>query len=221
MEKSQMGRTRLATWENMRVVLLFFLALGLFCGAGWLFLNKGLYLLPDKMCEGTLERGTVEQVLPRARSADSGSDRTGVGDDLRFWCHVVTSDDVSLSGEARVQYVSRKDWLEYYTGSGGRHRIIRASAGGIEALAQIDPGADTSSVYVSCVPPGLDKHEASQQPYAVVAEAQIHGRARATGVSLGQTLTDFAYQLTRHAYKLAECRAPRDFPAELPRYKDR
>ncbi|GHI04450.1 hypothetical protein [Streptomyces cellostaticus] len=37
---------------------------------------------------------------------------------------------------------------------------------------------------------------------------------------LRQALTDFAYQLTQHAYKLAECKDSRGFPKELPRYKD-
>ncbi|MFG2120559.1 hypothetical protein [Streptomyces sp. NPDC048710] len=212
MEKSQMSRTR--------VILLFFVALGLFCGAGWLFLNKGLYLLPDKMCEGTLERDMVKEVLPRAQSADSGSDRQGAGDDLTFWCHVTTSDDVSLSGEARVQPASPEEWLEAYRGSGIRHRIIRVSVGDIEALAQIDPSADTSSVYVPCAPPGVPAYNASES-YAVIGETRVYGRPKATGVPLRQALTDFAYQLSKHAYKLAECKAPRDFPAELPRYKDR
>jgi hypothetical protein len=219
MEKSHRSRTQPASWQNTKVILLLFVALGLFCGAGWLFLNKGLYLLPDKMCEGTLERNVVKQVLPPARSADSGSDSQGTGDDLTFWCHVTTSDDVSLSGEARVQPASREEWLEHYRGSGVRHRIIRVSVGDIEALAQIDPSADTSSVYVPCAPPGLPKHDASQ-PYAVIGETRIYGRSKATGVPLRQALTDFAYQLTKHAYKLAECKDPRHFPVELPRYKD-
>ncbi|MFD5796142.1 hypothetical protein ACFWIO_21915 [Streptomyces diastatochromogenes] len=205
--------------SRTKVILLFFVALGLFCGAGWLFLNKGLYLLPDKMCEGALERDMVQQVLPRAQSADSGSDRQGAGDDLSFWCHVTTSDDVSLSGEARVQSVSQQQWLDSYRGSGGGHRIIRVSVGDIEAMAQIDPGTDTSSVYVPCAPPGLTRQEASE-PYAVIGETRVYGSAKATGMPLRQALTDFAYQLSKRAYKLAECKAPRDFPAELPRYKD-
>ncbi|MEV6536732.1 hypothetical protein AB0M86_45490 [Streptomyces sp. NPDC051639] len=217
MEKSEKSRASLASWRNGRVVLLFLVVLGLFCGAGWTFLNKGLYLLPGKMCEGTLERDMVKSVLPSARSADSGSDSQGAGDGLAFWCHVTTSDDSSLSGEARVQPTSREKWLAYYRGSGGKNRIIRVSVGGIEALAQVDSGADTSSVYVPCAPPSVPSYNASQ-PYAVVGEARIHGTARATGVPLRQTLTDFAYQLAQHAYKLAECKDPRAFPEELPRY---
>ncbi|MCX4435899.1 hypothetical protein [Streptomyces mirabilis] len=195
------------------------MVLGLFCGAGWTFLNKGLYLLPGKMCEGTLERGMVKSVLPSARSADSGSHNQGAGYDLTFWCHVTTTNDSSISGEARVQPTSREKWLAYYRGSGSQNRIIRVSVGEIEALAQVDPDADTSSVYVPCAPPGVPSYNASQ-PYAVVGEARTHGPAKATGVPLRQALTDFAYQLAKHAYKLAECKDPRDFPKELPRYEN-
>ncbi|GHH02393.1 hypothetical protein [Streptomyces rubradiris] len=35
---------------------------------------------------------------------------------------------------------------------------------------------------------------------------------------LRQTLTDFAYRLTRHAYDLAGCEGSRPLPGELPRY---
>lgn len=219
MGKPQNSPTPLTSWRNTRVVLLFLVVLGLFCGAGWTFLNKGLYLLPGKMCEGTLERDMVKSVLPSARSADSGSDSRGPGDGLTFWCYVTTSNDSSISGEARVQPISRERWLAYYRGSGGQDRIIRVSVGSIEALAQVNPGADTSSVYVPCAPPSVPSYNASQ-PYAVVGEARIDGPAKATGVPLRQALTDFAYQLTKHAYKLAECKEPRDFPEELPRYEN-
>ncbi|MGX4691709.1 hypothetical protein [Streptomyces sp. JNUCC 63] len=75
-------------------------------------------------------------------------------------------------------------------------------------------------MYVPCAPPGVPSYNASQ-PYAVVGEALVYGRAKVTGVPLHQALTDFAYQLTKHAYKLAECKAPRDFPEQLPRYEER
>ena len=220
MEESQGSQKKPASRGNGKVVLLVLLVLGLFCGAGWAFLNKGLYLLPDKMCEGALTRDTAKQVLPNTRSADSSSKSQGAGDDLTFWCRVTTSGDSSLSGEARVQQVSRDKWLDYYRGSGGRHRIIRVSVGDIEALAQIDSGETTSSVYVPCTPPAVPAYNASR-PYAVVGEARVYGSAKAKGVPLRQTLTDFAYQLTQHAYRLAECKNARDFPKELSRYEDR
>jgi hypothetical protein len=55
----------------------------------------------------------------------------------------------------------------------------------------------------------------------VVGEAWLHGPAKAKGVALRQALTDFAYQVTQHAYASAECKAPRNFPKELPRYESR
>jgi hypothetical protein len=90
-------RSPLSSWQNWRVILLFLVGLGLICGAGWTFLNKGLYLLPDKMCDGSLKKELVQRVLPRAQSADSDSDTIGTGADLAFSCHVSTSNDSLLS----------------------------------------------------------------------------------------------------------------------------
>jgi hypothetical protein len=180
-------------------------------------LTSGLERLPDRMCEGALARSTVKQALPKARSADTGSRTLGAGSDLELWCYVNTSGDSALSGEARVQPLSQEEWLEYYRGAGGQNRVIRLSAGDMEAVARIDPDEDTTSVYVPCAPPSVPSYNASE-PYAVVAETRVDGAAGAEGVPLRQTLTDFAYQLSRHAYELAECEPHRDFPAELPRY---
>ncbi|MFK4147958.1 hypothetical protein [Streptomyces sp. NPDC004065] len=210
----------LAHWRGGKVVLLFLLVLGVFCGGGWMFLNKGLYLLPDRMCEDTLDRDTVKQVLPNVRSADSSANTQGAGDGLTFWCRVTTSSDSSLSGEARVRQVSRGQWLEYYRGAGERSRVVRVSVEGVEALARIDSGETTSAVYVPCTPPAVPEYNASR-PYAVAAEARVYGPARAAGVPLRQALTDFAYRLARHAYHVAECEKRRELPRELPRYKER
>ncbi|MGW6927181.1 hypothetical protein ACWGA9_38960 [Streptomyces sp. NPDC054950] len=46
------------------------------------------------------------------------------------------------------------------------------------------------------------------------------GDSRASGAALRQAVTDFAYQLTKHAYELAECQARRTLPEELPRYQE-
>lgn len=219
MEQTQKRRTRFSSLGRGKMILLSLALLGLFCGAGWIFENKGLYLLPKEMCDGVLARDTVKQILPGARSADSDSGSRGVGADLTLRCHVATSGDSSLSGEASVRQLSLDDWLDYYRSSGGAKRIIRVSAGDIEALAQIDPGGTTSSVYVPCSPPAVPEYN-SGRSYAVVGETYVYGSAKAKGIPLRQTLTDFAYRLSKHAYKLAECKTPRDFPKDLPRYKD-
>ncbi|MFI8238826.1 hypothetical protein ACIF83_16400 [Streptomyces sp. NPDC085866] len=206
----------------------FLLSLAGLCLAGlvvWFgyvqFFTKGLEHLPVTMCENTVERDQVVQVLPQARSAEEASMHQNAGDDFTFYCHVVTSSASSLWGETRVRPVSKADWLESYRGSGGDKRIIRASADGIEAVAQLDPEDGVAAVYVPCAPPAVPSSDASED-YAVITEVSVrtYEDPKATGTALGQTLTDIAYQLTEHAYKLAECKESRDFPAKLPRYKD-
>lgn len=219
MEQTQKSRTQLSFLGRGKMILLSLAVLGLFCGAGWLFENKGLYLLPKEMCDGVLARDTVKQVLPGARSAGSDSGSRGVGANLTLRCHVATSGGSSLSGGASVRQLSLNDWIDYYRSSGGTNQIIRVSAGDIEALVQIDPDGTTSSVYVPCSPPAVPEYNAGR-PYAVVGETYVSGSAKAKGIPLRQALTDFAYRLSKHAYELAECKTPRDFPKDLPRYKD-
>lgn len=161
----------------------------------------------------------VTRVLPNARSADEGSHSRGVGAGLSFSCYVTTSNDSGISGEARVQAASSQEWLKHYRETGGNKKVIRMSAGAVEALAQIDSENGTASVYVPCTPPAVPEYNASE-PYAVIGEARVDGGTDITGRPLRQTLTDFAYRLTEHAYELAECKDARDFPEELPRYED-
>ncbi|MDQ0958786.1 hypothetical protein QFZ66_002664 [Streptomyces sp. B4I13] len=219
METSTWSQETRATWESGRGVVLCLVVLSLLGGATWLFFIKGLYVLPKKMCDGTLARGTVTQVLPNARSADHGYRSRGVGDDFSFSCYVTTSNDSSLSGEARIKPLSSDKWLKYYQEAVDRNGLVRVSVGDIQALARIDSEAGTSSVYVPCAPPVVPEYNASV-PYAVVGEARVDGSVEVTGRPLGQTLTDFAYRLAQHAYKLAECKDPRSFPERLPRYED-
>ncbi|MFE9095590.1 hypothetical protein [Streptomyces sp. NPDC007264] len=180
------------------------------------FFTKGLEHLHAKICDGAVERNLVVQLLPPARSAEEGSEHRNSGDRLTYYCHVVTSSDSSLWGEARVRPVSKTDWLDGYRGSGGDNSIIRTSIDGIEALAQLD--GEQAAVYVACVPPAVPSYNASED-YAVITRVEASGDVKATGMALRQALTDFAYRLTKHAYGLAECKVPRNFPEELPRYK--
>ncbi|MFF8728209.1 hypothetical protein ACF073_17195 [Streptomyces sp. NPDC015171] len=189
----------------------------LLVGTGaWFALTTGLDRLPSKVCDGAVERDLVIRTLPRTRTAEEGSERRREGVDLRFSCHVYTSADSILSGVARVDDASPQAWLSHYGGSPAR-RTVRVSSDGIEALAEVDGDGGSSSVYVPCDPRGVRAGDADRT-YAVVAEAQVVGKARVSGTALGQALTDFAYRLTEHAYELAGCEKPRDFPDELPRY---
>ncbi|MFF3329076.1 hypothetical protein ACFYWX_05860 [Streptomyces sp. NPDC002888] len=218
MDKSAWRRGTIASWESGKGFLLGLLILCLVGGGTWLFTIKGLYLLPEKMCEGTLERGMVTQVLPQVRSAEDGSGRRGGGESFSFSCYVHTSSNASLWGRAQVRPVFHEQWVESYRGSGD-HRIISVSADGIEALAQLEADDAVAALFVPCVPPVIPPYNASA-PYAVITEVSVSGDTEATGRTLGQALTDIAYSLTEHAYELAECKKARNFPEELPRYED-
>ncbi|WP_432033160.1 hypothetical protein [Streptomyces antibioticus] len=218
MDKRTWSRDRLATWESGKGLLLGLVILSLLGGGTWIFFVKGLYLLPEDMCDGTLKRGTVTRVLPQARAADTGSRAHGAGPDLSFSCDVTTSGSSYLSGLARVLPVSREKWLDSYRGSGGDNRIVHVSAdGGIEAVAELESGS--AGVYVPCEPPGVPSYNASAD-YGVVTEFSVSDDSKVTGAELRQILTDVAYRMSRHTYELAECGKGRDLPAELPRYEE-
>ncbi|WP_251093724.1 hypothetical protein [Streptomyces sp. Caat 7-52] len=190
----------------------------LVCGGLLLFFVKGLYLLPDKVCESSVQRDVVIRTLPRARAADEWADHTGAGRDFTFGCRISTSGDSMLTGKVELRESSKAAWEEGYSSLAGTD-VVRTSAGRVAALAQIDPDDGLASVYVPCEP--KDPREAGASgPRALVAEASVVGKSRASGADLRQALTDFAYQLTRHAYSLAQCKEPRDFPEKLPRYGD-
>lgn len=212
------NRESTSTRYNAKGLLLSLTVLCLVGVAAWFmyaqFFTKGLERLPAKICEGAVERDTVIQVLPAARSAEEGARRGNSGNDQVFSCHVSTSDDSSLLGRSWVRPVSKADWLASYGGSGGNNQVIHKSVGGIEALAQLD--TEQAAVYVPCVSSALSSGDASDD-YAVITSLEAGGDLKETGTALRQSLTDIAYQLTKHAYKLAECEGPRDFPEELPR----
>ncbi len=190
-------------------------------GGGWFgyqqLFTKGLDKLSAAVCDKAVTRETVVRVLPDSRSADQSAERSGSGTNFSFRCRVVTSGDSFLSGEVKIQDASERTWADFY-GSHAGTTLLRSSADGVEALAQLDNHHGTASVYVPCVPRGAQADTASES-YALVAEARAIGDTRSTGTSLRQAVTDFAYQLTKHAYELGDCRQPHTFPAELPRYK--
>ncbi|MFI9247668.1 hypothetical protein ACIGXF_35005 [Streptomyces sp. NPDC053086] len=202
----------------------FFIAtaiLVLVCSGLFLFFVKGLYLLPDKVCEASVERDLVIRALPRARAADQWADHGGSGRDFFFGCRVSTSGDSILSGGVNLRESAMADWVDDYSSSSGT-AVVRTSAGRVAGLAQVDADHGVASVYVPCEPKDEREGEgAASGPRALVAEASVTGKSRVSGAALRQALTDFAYQLTRHAYTLAECKDPRPFPAQLPRYGDR
>jgi hypothetical protein len=218
-DKSAWSRGAIATWESGKGFLLGLLVLGVVGSGTWLFMIKGLYLLPEKMCEGTLERSVVTKVLPQVRSAEDGSGRRGAGESFSFSCYVNTSDKSSLWGRSEVQPVSRERWVHSFRESDDQHRIVSVSADGIEALAQIDADGAVAGMFVPCVPPVVPSYNAGQS-YAVITEVSVSGDTKTTGTALRQVLTDIAYRLTEHTYERAECKEVRKFPEELPRYKD-
>jgi hypothetical protein len=210
---------KIASQYSLKGLLLGLVIVGL-VGAGVVFFFvKGLYLLPGKVCENSVQRDLAIQALPRARAADQGADQHGSGRDFVFTCSISTSGDSALSGRVDLQDTSASGWVDFY-GEHAGHQIVRVSENGVEALTQTDSDGGFASVYVPCVPKSVEADTASDG-FALVAQAHVTGESRATGRELRQAVTDFAYQLSRHAYELAECKARRDFPAELPLYKDR
>ncbi|GAA0930002.1 hypothetical protein [Streptomyces thermoalcalitolerans] len=194
--------------------------------AGWFgyvqTFTKGLERLPAKVCENTVERDLVIQVLPPARSAEEWAGLRNTKYDFTFQCQVVTSSESSVWGRIWVQPVSKADWLERFRESRDE-KIVRVSVDGVEALAQFDAEDAFSAAYVPCASPAISSYDASRnKDYAVIAEvsASVYENRKPTGATLRQPLTDIAYQLTKHVYKLAKCKPSRDFPEELPRYED-
>ncbi|WP_406174103.1 hypothetical protein [Streptomyces sp. NBC_00996] len=202
----------------MRDLSIGLMVIALTGGGVFLFFIKGLYLLPDKVCDGTVKRDVAIRTLPRTRSADEWADQGGTGRHFSFACRVSTSGDSILSGQVDLRDSPKVAWVDSY-GSLAASHVIRVSKGDVEALAQMNGDGSSASVYVPCVPTNVKEGDASHA-YALVADAGVTGKSRATGAELRQALTDFAYQLTKHAYELAGCKDPRDFPEELPRYED-
>ncbi|MET9128271.1 hypothetical protein [Streptomyces antibioticus] len=187
---------------------------------GWISYKKiyteGLDRLPAAVCDGSVQRDTVIRVLPDSRKAEEGAKTLGKGKGFLFGCYIYADDDSILSGDVQIEDSSQNTWEKYYTSYSGESKEApeRASSRGIDALAR----KEFASVYVPCVPKGREADEATQA-YALVAEVRVLGESRVTGHDLHQALSDFAYQLTRHAYGLAGCKGSVDFPDELPRFE--
>ncbi|MFG2518957.1 hypothetical protein [Streptomyces sp. NPDC048527] len=177
--------------------------------------TQGLDRLPDRVCDGAVDRETVAHVLPDARSASEDGGATGTGDNFLVGCRVDTTGDSLVSGEVKVQDVSAKSWSDFYKGYGGSEegKALHVATNEVRALSK----TRIASVYVPCVPRGV-KASNARQSYALIGEVRVVGESRVKGAVLRQELTDFAYQLTQHAYKTAECQKDLGFPEELPGY---
>ncbi|WP_329221591.1 hypothetical protein OG352_31450 [Streptomyces sp. NBC_01485] len=207
-----------ATKASGKGFLICLTVLSLAGAAAWFGLTTGLERLPSKVCDGAVERGVVIRTLPRTRTAEEGASRRREGKDLMFSCHIYTSADSILSGMTRVEDASLQQWLDHYGASTGSD-AVRVSVDGIEALAKLDSESGSSSIYVPCVPRGVRAEDANES-YAITAEAGVVGDSRVSGAALRQAVSDFAYQLTKRTYELAECQGSRTLPEELPRYED-
>ncbi|WP_157878566.1 hypothetical protein [Streptomyces chattanoogensis] len=180
------------------------------------FFTKGLDRLPAKVCHGAVDREIAASALPDTRKAYEGGKSDPSGETFTSTCYVKTSSNFIsegsiISGEAELGDATSTSWSNRFTASGNGKKF-EASSGGIKAISY----PERSSIYVPCTPPGKKKEQA-RQAYALIVEARTIGETRVTGTPLRQAITDFAYQLARHAYKVGECQEPRKFPAELPR----
>ncbi|MFF4660207.1 hypothetical protein [Streptomyces sp. NPDC001381] len=218
MAEDARSRERAATKASVKGFLICLTVLSLVGAAAWFALTTGLERLPSKVCDGAVDRDVVIRALPRTRTAEEGASKRHEGKDLMFSCHIYTSADSILSGMAQVEHTSVEQWLNHYGADTG-DEIVRVSADGIEALARLDEDSGSSSIFIPCVPRGL-RAEDAKESYAIITEAGVVGEGRVSGAELRQAVTDFAYQVTAHAYELAECQGSRLLPEELPRYEE-
>lgn len=176
--------------------------------------TKGVDRLPDRPCDGAVDRATAARALPSARSAEErGKLRQDRSDgDFFFACHVRTSGDSVISGEAESRDSDSDGWRDFYANNGNDENPVEVSSGDIRALAH----PDRAHVYVPCTPPGKKPGEA-RDAYALTVDAGTIGKTRVHGTELRQVLVDFAYQLARHTYEAVDCQESRTFPKELPR----
>ncbi|MGA5101331.1 hypothetical protein ACPCAC_28690 [Streptomyces lavendulocolor] len=175
--------------------------------------TKGIDRLPDRPCDGAVDRATAARALPSARSAEERGKLRRLSDgDVFFACYVRTSGGSVISGEVQSRDSASGPWRDYYAKQGYVVDPVEVSSGDIRAVVH----PDHAYVYVPCTPPGKKPGEA-RNAYALSVDARTIGETRVHGDELRQVLADFAYQLARHTYKAADCQEARTLPEELPR----
>ncbi|MFD8154777.1 hypothetical protein ACFV28_29040 [Streptomyces sp. NPDC059720] len=180
--------------------------------AGYRYLfTSGLEQLPQKVCSGAVDREIVIRALPPSRSAEEGDRSGSPGQHFFFSCYVYAGDDSTLSGEAQAADSSVTTWVKFYEGKRGGDELVRIKKGPVQALSLPD---GLVSVHVPCTPQRHDSDEAVQS-YALVTEARTIGETRAEGDDLRQAVTDFAYAITKHAYRSGGCQERISLPTDL------
>ncbi|MER5717732.1 hypothetical protein [Streptomyces sp. NPDC002132] len=219
MAEDALDKKRAAGKASIKGFLICLTVLSVVGAAAWFGLTTGLDRLPSRVCDNAVDRDVVIRTLPRTRTAEEGAEKRHEGKDLMFSCRIYTSSDSILSGMAQVQDASVQQWFNHYGANRGG-TVVRVSTDGIEALARLDRNGGNSYIYIPCVPRGV-RAEDAKQSYAIITQASVIGEGRVTGAALRQAVTDFAYQVTEHAYKLADCQGSRAFPEDLPRYAEK
>ncbi|MFF2943391.1 hypothetical protein ACFVSQ_26480 [Streptomyces niveus] len=186
---------------------------GSFFGYQQIF-TKGIDRLPAKPCAGAVDRSIIANALPAARTADERGKitTTSASNQFTFWCYVRTEDS-TVSGEAESGFATEQVWRQAYQEKRGRDPVS-VSAGDVKAIAL----SGLATVFVPCTSPRQADH-AAKRTHSLTTEVRTIGESRVQGIALRQVLMDFAYQLTKHAYRTGECKEAREFPDELPRIK--
>ncbi|MFE3118650.1 hypothetical protein [Streptomyces niveus] len=198
--------------KNLIVTVAFcVLIVGGFVGYQQIF-TKGIDRLPARPCAGSVDRSIVADALPDARTADERGKitTTSASNQFTFWCYVSAGDSI-ISGEAESGFATEEGWRESYS-SKVDEDPVSVSVGEVKVIA-LD---NLASVYIPCTPPRQAEYKV-ERTHSLVSDVRTIGESRVQGVALRQVLMDFAYQLTKHAYKVGKCKEARDFPDELPR----
>ncbi|MEU5520144.1 hypothetical protein ABZ759_05430 [Streptomyces sp. NPDC047860] len=178
--------------------------------ASYRYFTGGLDRLPDKVCSGAVDREIVTKALPSARDAQEGSRVKPPGGRFLFTCHVYTSGDSIMSGEAETTDVAHDTWASYYEGQADGNPV-RTRKGPVHVLSVSE---NRASLYVPCTRAGKNP-DATADSHGLIAESRTIGKTRATGEELRQAITDFAYFIMQRAFKLNKCREVEALPKDL------